>query len=329
MRRRTAAVCLLLAGCAPSLGDVRVGPTSAAGTGPPGGTPVSAAAAEGPRDAGTSARVTAFCPAGRQAAGGGLLADVSSGAAPSPTLRLDALVPDGPAGWAATVAAGGQAQPAARTRVFALCPESAGEIQEVTATVPGPESAGSARTATARCPSGMVVLAGGGRVDLAGAHAAPRYFFLTASYPSTVAGAPVASGEASAWSAEGAIGGMPLTDGRVSAMAVCRRGTGVSIVAASVRGPSAPAGAGRAVATCPTGTSLESGGGLTGLPVDGSPPQGLHLRGSFPSDPSGDPVPDGGVAGSWSAVANNGGLPSLGVITTAFAVCSRTPGATP
>jgi hypothetical protein len=170
-----------------------------------------------------------------------VLADLSSGAAASPTLRLDALLPDGPAGWAATVAAGGQAQPAARTRAFALCPEGGGEIQEVTATVPGPESAGSARTATARCPSGMVVLAGGGRVDLAGSHPAPRYFFLTASYPSTVTGAPVASGEASAWSAEGAIGGMPLTDGRVSAMAVCRRGTGVSVVAASVRGPSARA----------------------------------------------------------------------------------------
>lgn len=329
MRLWTAAACLILAGCAPTMGAAGDRATSGPVSAPPGGTPVAGVGAPGPRAAGTTQRMTVSCPGGQPAHGGGVLADVSSGPAPSPTLRLDASAPDGEGGWYATVAVGGQSESAARTRVFAVCSASVGPIQEVTATVPGPESAGSARTATASCPRGLVAVAGGGQVDLAGGRSAPRHFFLIGTYPSTPTGMPVAHGVAGAWSAEGAIGGMPLTGGRVRAVALCGAPSGMLIVADSARGPTAPAAAALAVATCPSGASLVSGGALTGLPARGVPPQGLHLRGSFPSDATGQAPSGGGVAGSWSAVANNGGLASLGASTTAFALCARRSGGAP
>jgi hypothetical protein len=46
------------------------------------------------------------------------------------------------------------------------------------------------------------------------------------------------------------------------------------------------------------------------------------MRGTFPSDAAGHPV-DGAPATAWTAVAEAGGLLTLGARTTAFAVCSR------
>ncbi|HWD08704.1 MAG TPA: hypothetical protein VHA57_06375 [Actinomycetota bacterium] len=320
------AALLFLASCAAPVADQRTAGVAAAD---PGGTPVTVLTRGGPHAAGDITPLPVACPNSGQPTGGGVLADVSSGAAPSPTLRLDASMPrdaGGSRGWDAVVAAGGQPEEQARSRSFVLCPDLTTTLQIVTASVPGPRRAGSARTATAVCPDGSLAVGGGGAVGLVHGGTAPRYYFLTGSYPSSPSGAPTTSGTASAWSVVGAIGGMPLTGDRVTAVVLCAPRSPMTVVATRVTGPSGPATAATATTTCPTGTRLLSGGALTGPPAWDRPPQGLHLRGSFPSDESGQPPGNGGAVRSWSALANDGGLPALGTSTVAFALCAGTPG---
>jgi len=291
-------------------------------TDPPGGTAVSVAGTTGPTEPGQLAYLVATCPDGSPPAAGGLLADLSTGKPASPSLRLDATRPTGTA-WAAVVATGGVAEPGARSRAFALCPPTEiPRIHEVASRL-GPRQAGTASLATAPCPPGSTVVGGGGGVDMADGGAAPRFFFLTGSYPSSPAGVPVLAGAAAAWTAVGAIGGMPLAGGRVTAFAVCATGRAPSVVAATIHGPSSPATTVAATATCPPGSVLLGGGANTGLPRATSPPQGLHLRGTYPSHADGRIPSDGELVPSWTAVANAGGLPTLGAVTTAFALCQR------
>ena len=86
-----------------------------------------------------------------------------------------------------------------------------------------------------------------------------------------------------------------------------------------------PLGAGattRATAVCPAGSVLTGGGARASGAAGGAQPAqaALHLIGSLPSTPAGAAVL-AGVAQSWTAVAQNGGMPSPGASTTAFAIC--------
>jgi hypothetical protein len=97
---------------------------------------------------------------------------------------------------------------------------------------------------------------------------------------------------------------------------------GTQVALTTHPGPLSPGGVTTATANCPTGTVLLSGGVSTG-PANGQPQQGLHLTGSFPSSPAGDPVTASGTdANAWTARAESGGQGSpAGTATTAFAVC--------
>jgi hypothetical protein len=95
------------------------------------------------------------------------------------------------------------------------------------------------------------------------------------------------------------------------------------MVVKSAIGPSGDATSFSLTARCPDRSVLLFGGAATGLTQGGNnPPQGLHMTGSFPSDAAGRPV-NGAAATAWTAVAEAGGLMTLGTKTTAFAVCSR------
>jgi hypothetical protein len=94
------------------------------------------------------------------------------------------------------------------------------------------------------------------------------------------------------------------------------------MVVKSAIGPSGAATSFSLTARCPGRSVLLFGGAATGLSQGGNkPPQGLHMTGTFPSDTAGHPV-NGTPATGWTAVAEAGGLMTLGTKTTAFAVCS-------
>jgi hypothetical protein len=115
---------------------------------------------------------------------------------------------------------------------------------------------------------------------------------------------------------------MPLAGGEVTAFAVCASGTSTTVAVRTVRGPSQPRSAATATVSCPAGRSLVGGGANTGLPKGGNPPQGLHLRGSFPSTQRGVASTPGTAPQAWTAVGNSGGMLVLGAGTTAFALCT-------
>lgn len=295
------------------------------------GSVVGVATDPGPVEPGTHVLATAPCPAGLTPVAGGLRADLRTGRPPSPSLRLDASLPSGldpggarPTSWSATVATGGVPEREAQTTAFSVClPDAGARSLEITHS-PGPRAAGSAARATAACPQGTTLVGGGGSVEMANGAPAPRYFFLTGSYPSTPGGAPVTGGIAPAWTTVGAVGGMPLQGGRVTTLAVCLQGRlpRVEVAVASHLGPADPSSSVAATASCPPGLTLTGGGADAGLPGGGRPPQGLHLRGSYPSQGDGRTPSNGERANSWTAIANAGGLMVLGARTEAFAVCA-------
>jgi hypothetical protein len=95
------------------------------------------------------------------------------------------------------------------------------------------------------------------------------------------------------------------------------------IVSTTVPGPIGAGATARATAVCPAGSVLTGGGArASGATGEAQPaPPALHLIGSLPSTPAGAAVL-AGVARSWTAVAQNGGMPSPGASTTAFATCA-------
>jgi hypothetical protein len=81
-----------------------------------------------------------------------------------------------------------------------------------------------------------------------------------------------------------------------------------------------------ATATCKLGTTLVSGGVLTnGNSTDpnGVPQQGVHVRGSYPSDAKGAPLGGGATdPASWTVIVQSGGQATPGTNTHAFALCA-------
>jgi hypothetical protein len=188
----------------------------------------------------------------------------------------------------------------------------------------GPFAAASSARATAVCPGGTALVGGGANAGLRKGWPPPPSLHVTASFPSDPGGnALAAGGQPSAWTAVAATGGAPLTGAATTAYALCgtRPATDRMVVKSAI-GPSGAATSFSVTARCPDGSILAFGGASTGLTQKGNdPPQGLHMRGTFPSDAAGHPV-DGTAATAWTAVAEAGGLLTLGARTTAFAVCS-------
>lgn len=109
----------------------------------------------------------------------------------------------------------------------------------------------------------------------------------------------------------------------MTAFAVCANGASTTVAVKTVGGPSEPMSAATATVACPARQSLVGGGANTGLPKGGNPPQGLHLRGSFPSTGKGGPSASNLALQSWTAIGNAGGMVVLGASTSAFALCAR------
>ena len=206
------------------------------------------------------------------------------------------------------------AGPGLRTRVVAGVPAA------------GPGAAGTQTTASATCSAGTLMVSGGALGDLVAGGAVSPSLRLMGSVPGDAAGIPAASGAGSAsWSVILAAGGQALSGAQTRQFALCADGgqlRSTRVVVASAAGPSDLGSSVAATATCPGGTVLLGGGGLTGSPASSPPNPSLHLIGSFPSNAGGSPVgASGSEASSWTASADSGGAAIVGASTTAYAIC--------
>ena len=295
--------------------------------------------ARGPAAPATTVKATGDCPAGTVLVGGGISVAPLGGGAPPPSLHVDGTHPSDspgrpansgarPGAWTAVGATGGQVVVGAGTTEFALCIEAARAASMVeVARAPGPAIAATTARAIATCPAGTSLLGGGGLTAIASSGPPSPSLHLTGSFPSGPDGSPiaVAGSAAGSWTAVADSGGRTGSGVETTAFALCGAvGSGGTQVALSSRpGPLSPGGVTSATATCPAGTVLLSGGVETG-PRSGPPQQGLHLTGTFPSSPAGEPVTASGPnANAWTGRAEAGapGSPA-GTATTAFAVCS-------
>lgn len=287
-------------------------------------------AVAGPVEAGTHATASASCPQRRWVTAGGFVVERSDGEPPSPSIRVTAGIPrdvqDGGRAtrWDVLGATGGQEEASGQTRAWVHCGEVAPSKWTI-ATADGPTDPASSKAVVARCPTGSVLLGGGAEVAMSDGSTVPRQYFLSGSFPSDRSGAVAAPGEAvDSWTAVGTLGGIPAEGGTVRAMALCGEGEPATVAVTREQGPSAPRTAQDVTASCKEGTIAVAGGALVGLGDGGPPPQGVHLRGSQPSDPT-DSAASASPPGGWTATANTGGQVAVGVHTTAVALC-RAPG---
>jgi len=323
------ALALVLAACAPPGGA-----TSSASrrlpldSDPEAAGTLAVAAASGPAAPATAVTVTASCPAGSLLVGGGVGTALAGGGKPPSSLHANGSVPTKD-GWRATGATGGQPVLAGQTTSFALCAAGGpASTRIVEATSPGPRAARTVAQATASCPAGSLLVGGGGWTGTPGDDPGSPSLHLLGTFPSDATGAPAADGsQADSWTARAGAGGRSGTGLETDAYALCASWPGHRTVARSATrpGPLDPGGSLAVVASCPAGTSLLSGGSLTGLAGGGVPQQGLHLTGSYPSDTQGVPFVKAVAEGfAWGSRAEAGGQGSPpGTATTAFAVCLR------
>jgi hypothetical protein len=289
----------------PSASATALGANRPSKTSPAGGRPSAGPAG---RAAGATASGSGKSGAGAPAGGSsGSTAGAGSTLAPasSPTLAGA-----GPGGGPGTTPTG----PGLRSLVVAGVP------------VPGPAAAGTQTSASTTCPAGTLLVSGGALGDLVAGGAVSPSLRLMGSVPSDAAGNPAVSGAGSAsWSVLLAAGGQALSGAQTRQFALCADGGQLGstrVVVASAAGPADPGSSVAATATCPGGTVLLGGGGLTGSPASSPPNPSLHLIGSFPSNAGGSPVgASGSEASSWTATADSGGAAIVGASTTAYAIC--------
>ena len=312
------------------------GPQPAPAPGSGGGSGAAASIVEfsttpGPGPAGSRVQATAMCPGGTVLVGGGLSLHTASGALPNNSLRAMGTVPsasDGsPAGsgtargWTAVGGAGGQPMTDAVTDNFAVCATGVpGSTEVVVQSVPGPATAASSTAATASCPSGTTLVSGGASTLVPPSPIQPS-LHLIGSYPSDAAGHPAASGAPTSWTAVGAAGGALIANSTTTAFAVCSSAPlGVHAIAVTGMGPEAATTQTVLTASCPAGSHL-LGGGVDVSLGGGTPQQGVHITGDYPSDASGAPVSAGSGANAWTAITHSGGQAAPGTQSAAFAMC--------
>lgn len=276
---------------------------------------------------GAASSVTVACPAGTVLTGGGAIADAAAGEASAGGLVLADAGP-GPATADAAgdasawdVAPQVRSQPvAAELRALAVCMAN-GPVTNlaVGAQVAGP-SPGAPVTATATCPDGQVAIGGGGSAT-ADPQTSPTgaWLGLAASYPSDAQGNPAAS-DPSSWSVTAVSGAISPLNAVTTAYVLCFRAGRVPVIQVMAAGAPAAASPGTpavAVASCPAGSLLVSGGFRAGGDRAGSGP---GVRASYPSLLSGVPVLDG-PAGSWTAIAE-ADAGTTAAVPSALALCA-------
>jgi hypothetical protein len=294
----------------------------------------------------------ASCVRGSTLVGGGVYQDSLSGAQPINGLRIHGSMPGAangrpgvaggaPTSWAALGGFGGQAENGDFVRAFALClsggPPGISDTTLVTRTVKGPEAAATDENVTVSCPSTMRLIGGGASTS----PASEPSLKPIGSYPSTASGQPLAAGarDPQSWTATGAAGGMQFGTGHptTTVYAICAHELQTHVAVARTDLVDHPAGPGNlnpgsdpfsiVTAGCKPGTVLLGGGVLAdgdkAGPDHGVPQQGVHVRGSYPSDPRGKSVGDGATrVSAWTVIVQSGGQPTPGTDTHAFALCA-------
>jgi hypothetical protein len=234
---------------------------------------------------------------------------------------------------------GGQGEPGDDVKAFAICASGVPTDTLIASkTIDGPKAAATTKKVTVTCPSSSTLIGGGAATHPASAPSLKPI----GSYPSTVGGQPLAAGASSprSWTAVGAAGGMRFGNGvpKTTVFAICALHSSFRVVVARTDVIDHPAGPGSlqpgsdpfaiATAVCAKGSSPIGGGVLADGdakgPDGGVPQQGVHVRGSFPSNTKGLPLGDGAtVPGGWTVIVQSGGQPTPGTDTHAFALCVR------
>jgi hypothetical protein len=287
----------------------------------------------------TATTAVAHCGSGTPLIGGGMLAaraDPADPVAPSPALRGKGSYPSDvngapvadatadPAAWAATANFGAEFEVGDQITSLALCTtRTFAQRVVVSGSVNAPIPAGAVGKVTVTCPPGTLVVGGGAQATPAASPALKP----VGMYPSDAAGNMLPNGAANAtsWTAVAttAAGGFTHT---TTAQAVCAAADGLATRVARVDAPGPQSARSSTTTTVDCGTdSLIGGGVLTDRSV-GVLQQGVHLRGSYPSDLSGVPAVAGTAdPAAWSAIVSSGGLASPNTVAHVFALCVVEP----
>jgi hypothetical protein len=242
-----------------------------------------------------------------------------------------------PSSWTVFGGFAGQSELGDVATTFALCTTGGpAHTAVVTSTISGPIPVSSTAQTTATCPTGTTLVGGGAMTN------PPTSASLkpVGSYPSDASGSTSVTADPDSWTAVGESGGRMEPSNTTTAFAVCSTSTAFHTVVVRKDVIDHPAGPGNSnpgsdavattTATCPAGTSLIAGGALASGSAPGADggelQQGVHLRGSYPSDAAGTALGDGATApGSWTSIVQSGGQATPGTDTFAFALCAQQP----
>jgi hypothetical protein len=283
---------------------------------------------------------TAKGPAGTVLLGGGVqVGRAADTATPSNGLKVNGTMPSDAGGnpvasgatdpsfWTAVGGFGGQSEAGDQVTSFAVCSTGGpGHTVVETASVSGVATQGTPPLiATASCPSGTSLVGGGAL----GTPPSEPSFKPIASYPSSASGVASANGDQNptSWSAYGSAGQPNPATQAVTAFALCSTDAAVQtqVVRVDVTGPQTGSTFTATSASCSSGLLL--GGGVTTDLAGAEPQQGVHLRGSYPSDAGGAALGNGALSpGTWTGIVQAGGQATPGTDVHVFALCAAGPG---
>ena len=284
--------------------------------------------------AGTATTAVAHCGSGTPLIGGGMLAsrvDPTVPRPPSPAMRGKGSYPSDingapvadaadPAAWSATANFGAEVEFGNQITSLALCATRAFDQRVVVSgSVNAPIQSGTVGKVTVTCPPGTLVVGGGAQATPPGAPALKP----VGMYPSDAAGNMLTDGapNPTSWTgiATTAMGGFSNT---TTAYAVCAAAGGLATRVARVDAPGPLLARTTTTTTVGCGTDTLIGGGVLADRLVGTLQQGVHLRGSYPSDLAGVPAVAGTAdPAAWSAIVSSGGLVSPNTQAHVFALC--------
>ena len=288
---------------------------------------------------GTASSATVPCPSGTVLIGGGVqIGRATDTATPGNGLKVNGTMPSDSAGnpvangatdpsfWTAVGGFGGQSEAGDQVTSFAMCSTGGPAHTTVaTASVSGVALQGSPPLiATATCPSGTSLVGGGAL----GTPPSEPSFKPIASYPSNSAGLASANGDQNptSWSTYGSAGQPNAATQVTTAFAVCSTDTTVQTQVARVDSVGPQTGSTFTMSTVPCASGALLDGGVSIDLAGAQPQQGVHIRGSYPSDATGSPVGNGALnPGSWGAVVQAGGQNTPGTNVHTFALCVAGP----
>ncbi|MGH3702560.1 MAG: hypothetical protein ACRDQY_24560 [Pseudonocardiaceae bacterium] len=308
-------------------------------------TQVTAVSAPMTNTSGTATTAVAGCPAGTKLVGGGLQVGKATPATTTPVngLKVNGTYPSdagatpittfavNPTFWAAAGGFGSQSEASDQVTSFAVCatvgplgsPIGVAVRLVAVASINGPTTPLTTAAVTATCPTGTELVGGGA----SGTPASSKSFKPIGSFPSNSNGTMVPDGthHPQSWTAVGSAGGMANPANVTTAFAVCSAPPllPTTVVRVNAPGPQVGSTFVTVPATCSAGSQVLSGG----VNVDNSSgplQEGVHLRGSYPSDIAGNPVSNGKTnATTWTGIVQAGGQPTPNTAAHVFAICAR------